>query len=56
MLADRSSQELEGICYAALGFEDGRAAQLHAVLLDTMYTEKDDIFFKSFATSQPELV
>jgi hypothetical protein len=48
VLAKESSQELEGICYW-----DGK---IYAVLLDTMYKEKDDIFFKAFTATNPALV
>jgi hypothetical protein len=44
-------QELEGICYADVGFSDGRRAQIHAVLLENPDIALDNIFFKSFATS-----
>jgi len=44
-------QELEGICFADVGFSDGRRAQIHAVLLENPKAALDNIFFKSFAPS-----
>lgn len=55
VLAQESSQELEGICYADVT-RNGQRAQLHAVLLDNIALAKDNIFFKSFAASEPDLV
>jgi hypothetical protein len=45
-------QELEGCCYAAVQ-RDGRAVQIHVVLLENE-AATDDIYFKSFSGSPPE--
>jgi hypothetical protein len=50
------TDELEGICYADLGFDDDRRAQIHAVLLENPDVALDNIFFKSFSTADPEIV
>lgn len=44
-------QELEGICYANVG-----SAQIYAVLLENPDIELDDIFFKGFSSSKPDIV
>jgi hypothetical protein len=54
VLAEEPLQELEGICYANL-IREGHAVQLHAVLLDNQIA-KDNIYLKSFAASEPDLV
>lgn len=48
--------ELEGICYADVGFRNGRQAQIHAILLENPFNENalDNIFFKSFAPQDEE--
>jgi hypothetical protein len=48
-------QELEGICYAA-NVPDGPAGQIRAVLLENPDASLDNIFFKSFASAQPDIV
>ncbi len=53
---DSLSQELEGICFANVTTPGGQGAQIHAVLLENELTALDDIFFKSFASSAPDLV
>ncbi|HYG79220.1 MAG TPA: hypothetical protein VD861_02465 [Pyrinomonadaceae bacterium] len=55
VLAEDTGQELEGVCYADVT-RAGHHVQLHAVLLDNFTLEKDDIFLKSFAASEPDLV
>ena len=50
------SQELEGICFANVIAPNGRPAQIHAVLLENETIALDDLFFKSFASSTPDLV
>jgi len=56
VLAEEDGQELEGICYAAVSAADGRAAQIHAVLLENRDVALDNIFFKSFSADLPEAV
>jgi hypothetical protein len=41
-------QELEGLCCVG--------SEIYVVLLETWSTEKDDIFFKIYTSSRPELV
>jgi hypothetical protein len=60
VLAEEDNQELEGICY---GNTDGPKAQIHAVLLENVGDQPpfvtgalDNIFFKSFSASEPDLV
>jgi hypothetical protein len=53
---DTLSQELEGICFANVTTSGGQGAQIHAVLLENELAALDDIFFKSFASSTPDLV
>jgi hypothetical protein len=55
VLAKDHGQELEGVCLAAI-VRNGHAVQLHAVLLDNVTIAKDNIYFKSFAASEPDLV
>lgn len=55
VLAKDSGQELEGVCFADV-LRDGHHVQLHAVLLDNITLAKDNIYLKSFAASEPELV
>jgi hypothetical protein len=56
VLAEEDGQELEGICYGAVSFGDGRTAQIHAILLENRDVALDNIFFKSFAADVPEAV
>lgn len=49
-------QELEGVCYADVTLPNGRAGQIHVVLLENPDVALDNIFFKSFAASRPDLV
>jgi hypothetical protein len=61
VLAEEDDQELEGICYGAVSFDDGRTAQIHAVLLENREPPwhplaLDNIFFKSFLADRPEFV
>lgn len=56
VLAKEDDQELEGICFAATSFADGRIAQIHAVLLENRNAALDNIFFKSFSADLPEAV
>jgi hypothetical protein len=49
-------QELEGICYANVSSSDGKIAQIHAVLLENPGGALDNIFFKSFSSSKPDIV
>jgi hypothetical protein len=49
-------QELEGICFANIGFGDGRKAQIHAVLLENRPAALDNIFFKSFSSTKSDIV
>jgi hypothetical protein len=53
---DDLAQELEGICFANVSVPGGQGAQIHAVLLENELAALDDIFFKSFASSTPDLV
>jgi hypothetical protein len=52
---DTLGQELEGICCASVN-ASGHAAQLHTVLLENELAALDDMFFKSFACTKPDLV
>jgi len=56
MVDDSPAQELEGICYGAVSWPDGRTAQIHAILLENRLTALDNIFFKSFSADLPEVV
>jgi hypothetical protein len=56
VLAEESNQELEGICYADRSWPDGRRAQLWAVLLENIVVAKDNLFFKAFGATEPDLV
>lgn len=56
VLAQESEQELEGICYATVAFSNGKSAQIHAVLLENPLVALDNIFFKSFSSTKPDLV
>ncbi|WP_324680483.1 hypothetical protein [Hymenobacter sp. GOD-10R] len=51
----QAKQELEGICYAPVT-RGGKAVQIHAVLLENIAVSKDNIFFKSFVASEPDLI
>jgi len=51
-----NSEELQGICYADLTAPNGNRVQIHAVVLENHLFERDDIKFKSFSASQPEIV
>lgn len=55
MVDDQAVQELEGLCYGAVSWDDGRKAQIHVVLLDNRRVALDDIFFKSFSADIPEV-
>lgn len=48
--------ELEGICYVDVHFDDGRRAQIHTPILDNPDVSLDNIYFKSYSTSTPEIV
>jgi hypothetical protein len=59
VLAKESNQELEGLCFADVSYPDGQKALIHVVLLENVgdYTGvKDNIFFKSYSSSTPDLV
>jgi hypothetical protein len=56
VLAEESNQELEGMCYAAISNGDGKPSQIHAILLENNDVEVDNIFFKSFSTTRPDLI
>lgn len=56
ILAEEDSQELEGICYGDVSWNDGRKAQIHAILLDNAKIALDNIYFKSFSADRPEVV
>jgi hypothetical protein len=49
-------QELEGNCYASVTAPGGHPAQIHVVLLENPDIALDNIFFKSFASADPDLV
>ncbi|MGH9163817.1 MAG: hypothetical protein ACRD2X_28025 [Vicinamibacteraceae bacterium] len=50
-------QELEGNCYADVTVPGGKRAQIHVVLLEGGgVLGLDNIFFKSFASTRPDLV
>jgi hypothetical protein len=53
---DTLYQELEGTCFANVTVPNGKAAQIHAVLLENELVALDDIYVKSFAATVPELV
>lgn len=53
---DDLDQELEGICFGSVTVSGGHRAQIHAVVLENRTTMLDNIFFKSFASSTPEIV
>jgi hypothetical protein len=53
---DSLDQELEGICFANVIAPNGKAAQIHAILLENELAALDDIYFKSFASTVPDLV
>ena len=48
-------QELEGICFGGVETAGG-AAQIHAILLENPKIALDNIFFKSFGSSNPTVV
>jgi len=56
VLAEEGGQELEGICYGAVSSNDGRTAQIHAVLLENHDAALDNIHFKSFSADLPDAV
>lgn len=56
LTAEEDDQELEGICYAEVQWQDGRRAQVHAVLLENRNLAKDNIYFKSFYTSKQDII
>ena len=56
VIATGDNHELEGICYGNVSWPDGRTAQIHAVLLENRDVALDNIWFKSFSTSQPDIV
>jgi hypothetical protein len=56
VMALESKQELEGNCFGAVGFKNGKSAQIHAVLLENEPIALDDIYFKSFSCSVPDIV
>lgn len=56
VMAKEDKQELEGVCYADVGFAGGKSAQIHVVLLENEPVALDDFYFKSFSASRPEVV
>ena len=56
VMALEDYQELEGNCFADVSFSGGKQAQIHTVLLENELVALDDIYFKSFGCSEPDLV
>jgi hypothetical protein len=48
--------ELEGVCFADVSVAGGRRAQIHTVLLENPDVSLDNIYFKAFSSSKPDIV
>ena len=56
VLAQEGNQELEGNCFGSVTGSNGQGAQIHVVLLENRDIALDNIFFKSFASAEPDQV
>ena len=56
VLAEADRQELEGVCFGKVSFQDGQKAQIHTVLLENIRLALDNMYFKSFAAGTPGIV